>query len=329
MKFLIVGATGYIGKFITSHLSKVYGKENIDVYVRSSKKAETLKNLVNFIFFADLAKDNISLLKEKHYDFVILAHGKILGHTYRSIYLNNRKTVRIILKNINKGSLKQIIYLSSVAAGGFKDDIDGQKTMLHPDNAYGLAKLKTEELLIRFGIDNAVRIAILRPPVVYGKVSGIDFDYFIKGCKLGYLQYISGNPYVSLCSVENLAEAIVCAIENNAKGVYQIADDKRYTIQDVCNVIREAFSLKRTRLRGAFLKPIVNTLTRVALKFNNFSFPYVFLLQAMHNPYYCNIDKAKIELGYRPKDSFEKYFTSRLAKNYFTKTYLNDEYVND
>ena len=278
MKFLIVGATGYIGHFITCHLSKIYGKENIDVYVRSSKKAERLKNFVNSIFFADLVKDNISLLKKRHYDCVILAHGKILGHTYRSIYINNRKTVRNVLKNINKESLKQIIYLSSVAAGGFKDDIDSQKVMLHPDNAYGLAKLKTEELLIRYGIDHEIKVVIFRPPVVYGKVSGIDFDYFIKGCKSGYLQYISGNPYVSLCSVENLAEAMVCAIENNANGVYQIADDKRYTIQGVCNVIREAFNLKIIPLRGAFLKPIVNSIIKVALKFNNFSFPYVFLL---------------------------------------------------
>jgi nucleoside-diphosphate-sugar epimerase len=210
-----------------------------------------------------------------------------------------------------------------VAAGGFKDDSDVQKDMLNPGNAYGLAKLKTEELLIRFSIDNTIRITIFRPPVVYGKISGIDFDYFIKASRIGYLKYLSGNPYVSLCSVENLTTAIACAIENNATGVYQIADDKRYTIQGICNAVREALGLRKIRLKGAFLKPVINILTKTALRFNNFSFPYVFLLQTMHNPFYCNIEKAKKELNYRPQDTFEKYFTKDIAKHYFDKTYLD------
>jgi nucleoside-diphosphate-sugar epimerase len=323
MKLLIVGATGYIGRFITTSLSEFYGKDNIDIYVRSLEKARVLDGLVNSIFVADLLKGDLKFLKSKHYDCIILAHGKILGHTYKSIYLNNRKTVRNILRNINKIGLRQIIYLSSVAAGGFKDDIDGQASMLNPNNAYGLAKLKTEELLIRFGFDNAIRVAIFRPPVVYGSVSGIDFDYFIKECKTGNIRYFSGNPYVSLCSVENLVNATICAIKSNANGVYQIADDRRYTIQDVCDIIRIAYGLKKIRLFGYFLGPIVNKFTNFVLRFNNFSFPYIFLLQAMHNPYYCNIEKAKNKLGYKPKDSFDKYFTKELAAKYFSKTHLD------
>lgn len=323
MKLLIVGATGYIGRFITIYLSNKYGKQNIDIYVRSLNKAKPLKDLVNEIFVADLLNDPPPSFKKRQYTHAILAHGKILGHTYRSIYLNNRKTVRNILKNLNRTSLKQIIYLSSVAAGGFKDDINSQGDMLSPNNAYGIAKLKTEELLLRFSIDNAIRIVIFRPPVVYGKLSGIDFDYFIKACRVGYLKYISGNPYVSLCSVENLVKAIICAIERNVTGVYQIADDRRYTIQKICDTVREAMGLKKIRLRGAFLKPVINILTKTALRFNNFSFPYIFLLQTMHNPYYCNIEKAKKELGYSPTDTFDKYFTKELAKEYFNKDYLN------
>lgn len=317
MKFLITGATGYIGKFIVAHLSKKYGKENIDVCIRSQKKAVGIKNYVNRIHFVDLANSDLTFLRSEHYNYVILAHGKILGHTYRSIYINNRKAVRNIIKNLNKDELKQIIYLSSIAAGGFKDDINNQMHMLQPDNAYGKAKLETEELLIRYSTDNLIKIAILRSTVVYGAVSGIDFDYFIKGCKQGYIRYVSGNPYVSLCSVENLIHAIICAIENKANGVYQIADDKRYTIQEGCNVIRTAYGLKEIRLRGTFLKPIVNLFTKTFLKFNNFSFPSLFILQMLHNPFYCNIDKAKKELGYSPKDVFDRYFNKQVAKDYF------------
>jgi nucleoside-diphosphate-sugar epimerase len=323
MKFLITGASGYIGKFIVVHLSEKYGKENIDVCIRSRKKAERIKNHVNRIHFVDLVNSDLSFLKLEHYNYVILAHGKILGYTYRSIYINNRKAVRNIVRNLNKDTLKQIIYLSSVAAGGFKDDAKEQMHMLEPDNAYGKAKLKAEELLIRYSIDNYIRVVVFRLPIVYGSISGIDSDSFIKGCKLGYLQFFSGNPRISLCSVENLIQAIICAIEHRANGVYQIADDKSYTIQEACNVVRKAYELKEIRLKGIFLKPVVDTLARIVLKFNNFSFPSIFLLQAMHNPYYCNIDKAKKELGFKPHDTFEKYFTKDLAKGYFAKTYLD------
>ncbi len=319
MKFLITGATGYIGRFIVEYFSKKYGKEKIDIYIRSLKKAKELKlhNLVNSIFTADLVSDDLSFLKSSLYDCIIMAHGKIMGHTYRSIYLNNRKAVRNILKNINRKSIKQIIYLSSVAAGGFKDDSVDKNYKSQPANAYGKAKLKTEEMLVCYRIINAIKITILRLPIVYGDRAGADFDHFIKGSKLGYIPYVSGNPYVSLCSVGNLIQALVCVVEKSADGIYQIADDKRYDIQEVIDIIRKAYGLKKVKIRGSFFKPLVNTLVKTALMFNNFSFPYLFLLQAMHNPFYCNIDKAKKELGFVPRDTFDKYFTENIAGNYF------------
>ncbi len=317
MKFLITGASGYIGKFIVEHFGRKYGKGSIDICVRSPQKAEELKGLVKSIFIADLLSDSLSFLKTECYDYVIMAHGKILGHIYRAIYLNNRKTTRNILKNLNRKNLKQIIYLSSVAAGGFRDDMVDKADIVQPSNAYGKAKLKTEEMLTKYGTINSIKVAILRPPVVYGSRSGVDFDYFIKGCKIGYSPYVSGNPYVSLCSIDNLIQAIVCSIEKNANGIYQIADDKRYTIQETVDIIRKAFSLKTIKIQGSFLKSFVNVSVKIALKFNNFSFPYFFLLQAMHNPFYCSIDKAKKDLSFCPKDTFDKYFTKDVAKDYF------------
>lgn len=317
MKLLITGATGYIGRFIVYHLSKIYGKENIDICARSRKKAEKVKDYVNEVIFADLVLDDISFLRSRFYSHVIMAHGKILGHTYRGIYLNNRKAIRNIIKNLNRGHLKQIIYLSSVAAGGFKDDMVDHDKKSQPENAYGIAKRKSEEILIRYGLAADVKIAILRPPPVYGNKSGSDFDHFIKGCKIGYVPYVCGRSYISLCSVDNLVHAIMCAIEQKGDGIYQVADDKRYTTQEAIDIIRKAFGLREIGIRGSFLRPVVNRLTKTVLKFNNFSFPYLFLLQLMHNPFYCNIEKIRKELSYKPKDTFDKYFTEDVAKSFF------------
>lgn len=318
MKFLITGATGYIGNFILQHLSEIYGKENIDIYIRSLKKAENLKKLANSIFIVDLASGDLSFLRSKSYNYIIIAHGKILGHTYRGIYLNNRKAVRNILKNLNKNNLREIVYISSVAAKGFKDDMIDHNQKPQPANAYGIAKLKTEEILLRYGKANNINVTIFRPPVVYGKISGIDFDYFIKACKIGYMPYIAGNPYISLCSVDNLIHAIMRALEKESNGIYEIADDKRYNIQEVVNTIRRAYGLKGIKTKGQFLRPIVNTLVKAMLMFNNFSFPSLFMLQIIHNPFYCNIDKAKEELGYKPKDIFDEYFNKLIAEDYFS-----------
>lgn len=73
--------------------------------------------------------------------------------------------------------VKQFIYISSMSVYGKRSGIIDRDTVPEPDTNYGKSKLKAEEGLIEME-DESFRIAIVRPPMVYGKgVKEIMQDY--------------------------------------------------------------------------------------------------------------------------------------------------------
>ena len=62
----------------------------------------------------------------------------------------------------------QFIFLSSMSVYGIENGVINKDTPLNPNTAYGKSKLEAEELIKKLE-DESFIIAILRPPMVYGK----------------------------------------------------------------------------------------------------------------------------------------------------------------
>ena len=118
-------------------------------------------------------------------------------------------------------------------------------TPLHPVDHYGRSKAEAEERLLPMS-DSAFRVAILRPPIVYGK-----------GCKGNYraLQIFAGKlpvfPLVenqrSMIYIENLAELIRQLIDDEAAGIFCPQNDE-YT-----NTSRMVAAIARAKGRRVVL----------------------------------------------------------------------------
>ena len=156
------------------------------------------------------------------------------------------------------------IFMSSIIVYGESGGIGEKRvikadTPLSPANFYGDSKVKAEEGLKPLA-DKDFKIAILRPPMIYGK-----------GCKGNYrtLEKLAGVAPVfpaiknerSVLSVENLAKAVEMIIENPRSGIY-FPQDAQYghtakMVQDIA--AGKGRKVRLTKLFNPFIRGIGKT----------------------------------------------------------------------
>lgn len=99
-----------------------------------------------------------------------IAHNssdKSLEDLYYSV--NRDLTEEVALKAKNEG-VNHFIFLSSIIVFGTKNECIDQNTIPDPDNFYGDSKLQAEQRLEKLD-DEIFKVAIIRPPMIYGKGS--------------------------------------------------------------------------------------------------------------------------------------------------------------
>lgn len=134
--------------------------------------------------------------------------------------------------------VKQFIYISSMSVYGKRSGIIDRDTVPEPDTNYGKSKLKAEEGLIEME-DESFRIAIVRPPMVYGK-----------GCKGNYarLSKIANVctcfPYVknqrSMIYIDNLCEFLKLVIIEDMDGLFHPQNEEYVCTSDMFSLIAKS-----------------------------------------------------------------------------------------
>ncbi len=157
----------------------------------------------------------------------------------------------------------QFVFLSSMIVYGEAAPA-GQRRTIGPDtppapaNAYGRSKLEAEEGLAALA-DEGFRVAVVRPPMVYGK-----------GCKGNYNALSAAARKLplfprfvnrrSVLYVENLAECIRLIIDGGAGGLYFPQDERAVATSELAAQIAAAHG-RKIALLGA-LGPAVRLLGR-------------------------------------------------------------------
>lgn len=137
----------------------------------------------------------------------------------------------------------QFLFMSSESVYGLTAPI-GKKvvitkdTPLHPVDNYGVSKAKAEADLQAL-TDDAFKVAILRPPMIYGK-----------GCKGNYVtlaklaKKLPVFPYVanqrSMLYIENLTEFVRLLIDDEAAGIFCPQNNEYTNTSDMVNWIAHA-----------------------------------------------------------------------------------------
>lgn len=209
-RILITGAGSYIGTYVENYLNQWpedYQVDTIDMIDGSWKKRSF-----------------------RGYDAVYHVAGIVHREkakndpTQTALYssVNTHLAIETAKKAKSEG-VKQFLFMSTASVYGLTASV-GQvvtitkDTPLEPVDNYGISKAKAEAGLQALAGDG-FKLAILRPPMVYGKGCRGNYVTLAKlANKLPVFPYV--NNQRSMLYMENLAEFVRLLIEDEAEGVF-------------------------------------------------------------------------------------------------------------
>ena len=244
MAILLTGASGFIG----SHFHNVLPQKdfiNLDLveptfnyqstFIKGDIRNES--DIVSAVSGKDIK--SIISLAAKHHDFGV-------GHD--EYFDTNEDGTRLVCKVATEFNINEIIFYSSVAVYGIREEISTEALEPKPDSPYGESKLAGEKVLIKWAAEKPERkVLIIRPTLVFGKNNMANMRNLIKQIDSGlYFHLGKADNIKSIAYVENLAQATLFLKERMKPGVaiYNYADEPQLTTRQISTVIAESLNKK-------------------------------------------------------------------------------------
>ena len=317
MKALITGATGFVG----SHLVDKLLEKNYEVYCLKRKTSSTKwldgKNIkyVEGDLFSNEALENCI----KDMDYVFHIAGVVKAKTKQGFIHGNYDSTKNLLEITERANpnIKKFIFVSSLAAvGPAKTEVPvDENTVPAPITTYGETKLKAEEAV--YSYKDKFPISIIRPPAVFGPRDSEILIYFKTFA--GGLNSVIGfdTKYLSLVYVEDLADGIILAAEkeiaNSQK--YFLCFDKAYNWDEIGDLTSKILGKKAFKIR--LPHSVIYSVGYLAELFSTFSSkPATLNIEKCKDitqlRWICSNEKAKKELGFKPKFTLEESFKKTI-----------------
>ncbi|MCA0756496.1 NAD-dependent epimerase/dehydratase family protein [Paenibacillus sp. N4] len=247
-KILITGTKSYIGQNLEKWLGNSPEKYSIEtISLRNGAWRE--KDFSVYDVVVHVA--GIAHIKEKREN----------AHLY---YKVNRDLAYEVAQKAKVEGIKQFIFLSSMSVYGIENGLIGKNSPLKPKSNYGKSKLQAEEL-IRSLENTEFNVAIIRPPMVYGK-----------GCKGNYVRLANLAlkapifPGVenkrSMIYIGNLCEFLRLIIDDFSTGLFFPQNQDYVCTSEMVKTIAELHgtNIRMTKLFNSFLRLIsISTVKKV------------------------------------------------------------------
>lgn len=240
-KILVIGSSGFIGSHLTTLLAsqghEVVGMDRLPPtgefglsrFLQGDvRDSEQLRQAVQGI-------DVVINLAAIHFDF---------GHTDEEYFETNEGGMKLLLQAMADADVRRLIFTSSIAVYGDRDDEPNEETQPTPTSPYGASKLAAERLIEQWAPQDPSReIVIVRPCAVYGERNVSNMMNLIRQIHSGYfLLFGSGKNPKATAYVGNLVDAIALQISLLKPGiqVYNYSDKPDLTVREIVGVIRQA-----------------------------------------------------------------------------------------
>lgn len=251
MKYLITGATGFMGPHLVKRLTEE--GHYCRCLVRSKKKAEKLLEYKNTeIVEGDITAPETLIGIADGVDRLL--HMATIGHMnnfvvpedmFESVNVNGTMN---IMKEALKAGVSRIVHCSSVAAMGICDEIPSdEKTLCKPHHPYGRSKLKAEEKVRDMVISSGLPASIIRFSMVYGPGDWRDMLKLTKLAKKGLFPKIGTKPKLTpLIHVSDAVTGLLLAAEKGVLGeTYLITNKTSEKFDDIRQMILDGLGIKR------------------------------------------------------------------------------------
>lgn len=236
-KVLIIGFSSYIGCALYDYLS-LYP----DCYEIERLQARGLKPSADMFKGYDVI-----------FDAAGIAHIKETEENRELYYDVNRDLTIKIAEAAKQAGVQQFVLLSSMSVYGKTIGHITKATPSTPNNAYGDSKLQADKVILNMA-NESFKVAVLRPPMVYGK-----------NCKGNYQtlrKFAMKSPVFLQCKNErsmiyigNLCEFVKCLIDKEDAGIFFPQNKEYVNTSAMVRSVAGQHNKKIIMLRG--LNPII------------------------------------------------------------------------
>lgn len=199
---LITGANSYVGTSFEKWLGQWPDKYHVDTI--------------------DMINGTWREKSFKGYDAVFhvagIAHRKETKENAHLYYEVNRDMAIETAKKAKADEVHQFIFMSSMSVYGMETGVITKDTVPNPKTHYGKSKLEAEEGISRLS-DESFRVAILRPPMIYGKGCKGNYQKLAKLARITPVFPDIENKR-SMIYIDNLSYFVDKIIDTKDKGLF-------------------------------------------------------------------------------------------------------------
>jgi nucleoside-diphosphate-sugar epimerase len=250
MKYLITGATGFIGPHLVKKL--VSDGHSCRCLVRNSSNAEVLKELGVELVEGDITRAETLKGIANGMDQVL--HMATLGHmsnftVTESMFeaINVLGTLHIMTEAL-RARVQRIVHCSTVAAMGICSDVPAtEESSCTPHHPYGRSKLKAEQKLLAWIVEKALPAVIIRFSMVYGPGDARDILKLTRLTKKGLFPKIGSRPKLTpLVHVDDAVKGLLLAAEKGRIGeVYLLTNPESLPFDNIRKILQQGLAIKR------------------------------------------------------------------------------------
>ncbi|HAE60994.1 MAG TPA: NAD-dependent epimerase [Eubacteriaceae bacterium] len=219
---LITGKNSYIGTSLENWLMREPDKYKVDT--------------------VDMKDGSWKEADFSQYDVVFhvagIAHIKETKKNQDLYFKVNRDLAYETAQKAKRDGVKQFIFLSSMSVYGIENGVIDQNTPIKPNSAYGKSKIEAEELINKLQ-DDSFTVAILRPPMVYGKGCRGNYPRLV-GLALKTRVFPKADNKRSMVYIDNLSEFVKQLIEKRSEGLFFPQNTEYVNTSEMVRLIAEA-----------------------------------------------------------------------------------------
>ena len=305
MKIFLTGATGFLGRRL---LNRLLGDgHQVTCLVRSADAADGIAALGCRVVEGSLENAGAWIKWLRGHEVVIHAAAPVeVWAPWTRFEKQIVEATEAIFRSASREQVRRFIYISSESVlQNSRSLLDIDETFPYPvpDSNYGKAKQLAEKRLLA-GVSET-ECLILRPTFIWGKGMPV-LNELVDTIDTGRFTWVgNGTTVIEWVHVENVVNAIVCALERgDDKGVYFITDENPKPVREIFNQLFATRRITPSRKNtSSFLVKISANLIESWWKLlrlksrppiTHFEWSFVAL------PRRYNIQKAKTDLGYHP-----------------------------
>jgi nucleoside-diphosphate-sugar epimerase len=253
LKYLITGATGFIGP----HLIKKLADEGhfCRCLVRNNSKTDFLEALGAERVQGDITRpeslEGIADGVDRMLHMATLGHMSNFSVTEAMFEAINVHGTRHIMAEALRAGVDRIVHCSTVAAMGICEEVPAtEESVCSPHHPYGRSKLQAEQVVLDMARDQNLPAAIVRFSMVYGPGDPRDILKLTRLARKGLFPKVGRRPKLTpLIHVNDAIQGMLLAAEKGGAGEkYLITNGQSLPFDSIRKILQQALGIYRLPL---------------------------------------------------------------------------------